>query len=224
VTAGIVRQRISSDSFASIRHRFEALYLRAFPPEQRRRIGPSAVDDDGLLPGSCIESLLESERLRFEAYLDGDEVVGIMLTFDLGSVSLADYLAREMDRPDLAGLGPRMLRDWLVETEARDQDAVSEVEPPGTAPDPEAPGLSADEQRRRRSLARTRRRRLLTLERHGFYMLDQIDYALPGRVAMSLGLRPRPSRPARSEGRSRIPQFAPGEVEEIVRTVSATYR
>jgi hypothetical protein len=223
--ARVVRRQLDACSFDAHCERFAALFLKSFPKGERRRIrtGITVVGDDGGLPGPSIEELFSRKGVRVDAYLEGGVLVGFAMSIDLGFANVGDYLACDADRPDLTGLGRRMLRDWLTDTAARDQDAVIEVEPLETAPDPEEPGLTREERRRRADLFTVRRRRRRLFERSGFRFLDEIDYALPTGMAMSVGVRPRPSRPMRLLGDAPTPVFARDELDELLRGLRATY-
>jgi hypothetical protein len=214
----IIRMRLGYEGLAAVRRQFAALYLASFPKEERRRIGaalPTSQEDDGMLPGPTIAELVASGECHLEAYFDGAALVAVMISLDLGGYSLGDYLACNLDRGDLSGLGGRALRDWLADAAARDQDAVAEVAPLELPPDASAsPADRAGAERA--TMLRTRRRRRLFFVRNGFHLLDDVSYALPNGVAMSLAIRPRPSRAS--------PTFDPREIAEIAAAVAATYR
>jgi hypothetical protein len=214
----IIRMRLGYEGLVAVRRQFAALYVSSFPKEERRRIGaagPTSQEDDGMLPGPTIADLVASGACRFEAYFDDAALVAVMISLDLGRYSLGDYLACNLDRGDLSGLGGRALRDWLADAAARDQDAVAEVSPLEVPPEWTAAGLGSRDGGPRAAMAMTRRRRRLFFVRNGFHLLDDVGYALPNGVAMSLAIRPRPSRAA--------PTFASWEIAAMAVAVAATY-
>jgi hypothetical protein len=207
---GVRRQVLSKDTFASVETAFRALFVASFEPRQRRRVrrrrGLSA-DDDGCLPGPSVEELLENERGRLHGYFSGPELVGFTLTLELGGFSFGDYIARDRSRSDLVGLGPTMLACWLAEVDARNQDAMIEVEPP--APNPNSAGPAG-------------RGRLALFERAGFRPLPSVPYSLPGGPPMVLAFRPSHRR-LRRLLRSTELTLGAREISRLIDELSATY-
>jgi hypothetical protein len=204
--ATIVRRRLGPRELASARESFARLYFPGFTPDERRRLGgvPALRGDDGLLPGPTLVELSASPHCRFDGYFDGAALVGAMISLDLGAVSLGDYLICDPARPDLVGLGGRMLRDWLAPGQGGRQLAVAEIAPLDE-------GLDAEE-------ARIRRQRRSFFRRHGFRLLDDIPYALPGGAPKSLAVRPRGEWPAGA-----AQSWSGAQVAAIAAAVRATY-
>ncbi len=200
---GVVRERASLRRFRELSGALGALYFRSFVCRQRRRLlaGPThPFEDDGLLGGESIEAWVTRGRGTLDLYLDGGALVGFMHSINLDGASLGDYLALSPERKDLAGLGRRMLAAWLAEADARNEDAVVELEPPGTE--------------------RIRRRRWLMFQRAGFTALDDVDYALPSGESMLIAVRPRPSRRAAFGVRP----LSSSERADLFARVASTYR
>lgn len=207
---GIRREALSRDAFAGVEAAFHALFVASFEPSQRRlvrRRGAPSLNDDGCLPGPSVEELLESERGRLHGYFSGPELVGFTLTLELGGFSFGDYLARDLSRGDLVGLGSSMLACWLEEVDARNQDAMIEVEPP--APNPNSAGPAG-------------RGRLALFERAGFKPLPSIPYSLPGGPPMLLAFRPSHRRLRRLLRDTELTLDA-REISMLTDELSATY-